>query len=212
MEHDQITKSYRVRKTVLEMLMDRGYAVSEAERNETLDEFKAQFCDMSTGTVDAERLTITKLKASDPTQKIMAFFPADDRRIGVGLVKRIYDTMTADNATASIIVLRAEITAFARSTVARLSVTNEPRRIELFKEDDLLVNITKHQLVPQHILLSAEEKQRVLERYKLKESQLPRMTSNDPVAKYFGMTRGDVVKIIRKSETAGRYVTYRLVV
>jgi DNA-directed RNA polymerase I, II, and III subunit RPABC1 len=112
-------------------------------------------------------------------------------------------------ASRAILVLSQPLTAQARNS---LSEVNQKYPMEQFVEQDLLVNITKHQLVPQHVVLSEDEKRELLRRYKVYESQLPRIQTNDPVARYYGLRRGNVVRILRPSETAGKYVTYRVCV
>jgi len=80
------------------------------------------------------------------------------------------------------------------------------------KTTKIEIDITKHELVPEHIILSAEEKKKLLKELKIKLSDLPRIKVNDPAIKHLNPKPGDVVKIIRRSPTAGEYVYYRVVV
>jgi len=83
--------------------------------------------------------------------------------------------------------------------------------VQLFWIDQIVVNITQHDLVPQHEIISQAEKETLLEKYNIKPyNNLPIILKNDPVAKYYGMCRGDVCKITRSSETSGIYISYRL--
>jgi DNA-directed RNA polymerase subunit H (RpoH/RPB5) len=73
--------------------------------------------------------------------------------------------------------------------------------IELFQEGELLVNITKHVLVPEHRILTAEEKRILLDRYKVKETQLPRIqvgrAEAAAAAAGWGLRRGGVGRWVR---------------
>jgi DNA-directed RNA polymerase I, II, and III subunit RPABC1 len=84
--------------------------------------------------------------------------------------------------------------------------------IQFFTLKDLLINITHHELVPKHIKCTQKEKEVVMKKYRVKEGQLPKILMSDPMARYLGLKKGDLVKIVRKSETAGLYVVYRIVI
>jgi DNA-directed RNA polymerases I, II, and III subunit RPABC1 len=193
---------FRVYRTIANMLDKRGYMVPKNLRDITPSDFKNRFGENPS----RDSLTILVEKADDETNQLFVFFP-EDEKVGVKPIKVYTDRMQAEGVSNAIIVLRVDISAFAKQAVQEVS---ESFRIEHFKESELLVDITKHQLVPTHQVLTVSEKSELLKRYRLKETQLPRIQPNDPIARYYGMKRGNVVKIIRPSETAGRYVTYRV--
>ncbi len=74
------------------------------------------------------------------------------------------------------------------------------------------VNILKHSFVPEHAILSENEKGKLLEKYNITVKQLPKIFSTDPVVKAIDAKPGDVLKIVRKSPVAGTTEYYRLVV
>ncbi|MDG6229025.1 MAG: DNA-directed RNA polymerase subunit H [Candidatus Thermoplasmatota archaeon] len=75
-----------------------------------------------------------------------------------------------------------------------------------------LEDITKHELVPEHIILSDKEKKDILKKYQLEQNQFPRILDTDPVCLHIGAKPGKILKITRKSHTANKAVSYRLVV
>jgi DNA-directed RNA polymerase subunit H len=76
---------------------------------------------------------------------------------------------------------------------------------------NIAVNILEHELVPKHEVLSKEEKRGLLERLATDEKRLPMILDSDPIVKKIEAKPGDVLRITRKSQTAGKAVYYRLV-
>lgn len=63
-----------------------------------------------------------------------------------------------------------------------------------------------------HEVLSAEEARQVLDKYKASEDELPRIKKDDPALKDLTYKVGSIIKITRKSATAGQAIYYRVVV
>lgn len=70
----------------------------------------------------------------------------------------------------------------------------------------------KHELVPKHILLNEKEKEDMLKSFGINPRQIPRIPSSDPVIVVLNGKPGDIVKIVRKSMTAGETTYYRVII
>jgi DNA-directed RNA polymerase subunit H (RpoH/RPB5) len=71
--------------------------------------------------------------------------------------------------------------------------------IELFTADEMLFNPLEHPLVPKHEVLDANDRSKM--EAELGEegsiSKLPSIRASDPVARFYGIRKDDVVKISR---------------
>ncbi|KAI1105812.1 RPB5 subunit of DNA-directed RNA polymerase [Jackrogersella minutella] len=220
-----VVKTWRAWRTVHEMVQDRGYELADSEVNVSLDLFKHLYCNAD-GTVLRSKLRFSARPSPEMIKKMaQPATPAnpdpkadvgtiwveflDEESLGAEQMRKFGKFCANENHNTGILVSHVSVSPSAKKEIAKFAQWTS---IEWFLEEDLLINITHHELVPRHVVLSREEKVALLKRYRLKETQLPRILQKDPVAKYFGMKRGQIVKIIRTSETAGRYASYRLCV
>ncbi len=107
-----------------------------------------------------------------------------------------------------------------RGSFARVPISRDLMSVWISERDDHLKNeekrkaidVFRHQLVPKHEILPKREAEELLERLHIKAHQLPYLRADDPAARHIGAKPWDVVKITRRSPTAGEVVVYRYVI
>ncbi|XP_062165641.1 DNA-directed RNA polymerase V subunit 5A [Alnus glutinosa] len=193
---------YLARRTVLEMLKDRGYAVPASEIELSLQDFRA----IHGQNPDLERLRISTNLRSDTLKRILVIF-CGPSMLKVNNVRNILgQIVNRDTLSGLILVVQNHMT-----NQALKAVDVFPFKVEIFQITDLLVNITKHVLKPKHRVLTDQEKKRLLKKYNIEEKQLPRMLQKDAISKYYGLEKGQVVKVTYSGEITESHVTYRCI-
>ncbi|KAF9410586.1 Dimethyladenosine transferase 1, mitochondrial, partial [Podila epigama] len=135
-----------------------GYLISQAELDQDLESFRASFA--AHGKVDRNAMMFMVQKKDDPADQMLVFFP-DESSVGIKTIKKYCELMVAKGVGRGIVVYQDKITPSAAKVISEVS---HSYHLESFQEADLLVNITEHTLVPQHIVLTPEEKETLLKR------------------------------------------------
>jgi DNA-directed RNA polymerase I, II, and III subunit RPABC1 len=189
-----IKNTFRVYKTLVEMLTDRGYSMSKD--------------------IDYEEFTIMYLEnnydITDNDEKIHVAFYKDTKTFGKkdleNIVQNVKDKFENDEIKI-IIILREKYNVTIEKELANPKNNN----VEIFIFKNLTFNMTRHQDMAKHTPLSEEEIEEVAKQYRISKKEFPKMLATDPIAKYYGVKSGGMFKVVRPSYSSGEYVTYRIV-
>jgi len=195
------TKIYfRVRKTSIEMLEDRGFEVSEEDKNMNYEDF--------TNRLEENAIQLIAVHRNNPIKMAYITFILDAKSFSkkdLVALKALIDDKYPTNEMAVIIIQDKQT-----PQITKELLNDEYKLYEIFSMKNLMFNITHHEIVPKHILLNQEEADQMLKQYQSTRAQLPKLLTTDPVAKYYGMKAGDVCKIIRQSPMTGESYYYRI--
>ena len=206
----EILNLFRVRRTILQMLRDRSYVVFETQEDLDMPRLLFEEKFVKNYQVIRSDLEISRSKwLSESTRILVVFIEGEKEKstIGVKSIRGFCERIKQDNIDNSILILHGKLTSHAKQAIG--AINSQYDKIEYFSESELIINITEHTLVPKHEIITDEEATSLFKRYSIRENQLPRINKKDPIARYFGLQKNKIMKIIRSSETAGRYVTYR---
>ena len=164
----------RAYATCLEMLQQRGYEILDQEDN--------------------------RIMALKPCGEQIAVFLIEMPKFNVKCMGEYISIMNELEVRHAIIVYKDGVTPATKKTIEQ----SEEMRIELFAEEDLQYNITKHRLQPVFELLDEEQSAEFTKNFGTKFGV---MRSADPIVRFYDYQKGAVVRIIRKTG----YISYRIV-
>jgi len=159
----------------LEMFIQRGYKILEK---------------------DDERILALK----DDNTQICAFLSVLNSKFNVDKIQECIALMKQMDVYHGIIVYKDTVTPIAKKVVEE----SKEILIELFNEEELQYNITKHYLVPKHEILYKKDSTEAKE---FKKNKYPIISKKDPVSRFYGYNIGDVIMVTRKNGQ----IMYRIV-
>ena len=140
-------------------------------------------------------------------EKALVWCILNEVTVGIALMNSLYKLLKEKNLERAIVITEGRFT-----HAAKQGAKKRKGKIELLPKSFPVFEIFEHTLVPKHEILTEKEKSQILAQYKIQPYQMPQVKATDPAVKAIGARPGDMLRIIRKSATAGEHIAYRYVV
>jgi DNA-directed RNA polymerase subunit H len=145
------------------------------------------------------------VKIPKDKEKALVWCILDQATVGIAMMNTLYKMLDEKKLERAIVITEGRYTHAAKKGAKK-------RKVELLPKSFPVFEIFDHKLVPKHEILNEKDKTELLAQYKIQPYQMPQIKANDPAVKAIGARPGDLLKVIRKSATAGEHIAYRYVV
>jgi DNA-directed RNA polymerase subunit H len=122
-------------------------------------------------------------------EKALVWCILNQATVGIAAMNALYKLLKEKKLERAIVITEGRFTHAAKQGAKK-------RKVEL----------------PKHEILSEKEKAQLLAQYKIQPYHMPQIKATDPAVKAIGAIPGDLLRVIRKSATAGEHIAYRYVV
>lgn len=199
MNEEQVSL-WKSQNCIFKLLQARGYDVSECEKM-TTKAFREKMKSKSDEDVRREMTII--LRDQKSLDDILVVWLSTST-LGVNL-REVYAQMQDEKCSSCIIVLknspctRKGVTPWCACTIKKIRANKE--YISVYTEQETCVDIMGHRLTPKYEICTSKEKNAILKDYAVTSNQVQKMLLSDPIAKYLGLKKGMMIRIIRDSVT-----------
>ena len=199
-------------KTVLNMIINRGYMIPEEEmdilsEDYTEDDFQEYLIDKIKER-KAKKLidVLSDVFFSEEGKECYMYFITNDinkKKVSKTAISYFENEIEKNPNVKNIIIISStEYSAPAKTHLISLNknFNMDFPKWEFFEMKELLYNPVEFLDTPKHELLSPEEEQKVMAELKISKLKLPYLLPEDKIVKYYGWEPGRVIRIHRNDD------------
>lgn len=170
-------------QTCLEMISDRGFILDDNIKKMTKETLESKLL--------TDVLNIVAHKTNGEVLYLEYLLNNKKKSDYIEYLHKTLNIDTVNNKTQVVFVTKLKPTASLLSIQGHKEIS-----IQVFWYKNLLINPSKHVLVPHHELVPKEEHFNILRKYNIvSKAQLPVILYTDAISRYYNFRKGDIVKI-----------------
>ena len=205
-----ISKIYKSRNILLEILKDRGYSVDDYT-DFSVTEVQAMYNNKE---LDMLLEHSTEKKSNGENKKLYVKYHLTTRLGSSHIYDYVDDLFDIEEVLTSeddlIIISKDKTNQTIRDLVEQLFIKDK-KFVNIYNFHDYLFNVLDHEMQPTFRILNNDEKQEIMKRYNIvKDKEFPDISRFDPVSQAIGVRPGQLIEITRSSPTAVKSLYYRI--